>query len=989
MRKKIYIKRFLSYIIIVTFSILIYSLTAISATETPEKIFTGVSTVSKLFNRINYPDIKNSKSFAKEAIYETSALGLFKLQNGAQFKANSPITKEQAISVILTSVGLENSSINTANKLYDAANPTLTSNDALKAVYDGFFNVAKTAKIITDKELTEAIANSKTGFVRYAPATRQEVAFWLGTALKLKLSTGISNTYMNYKDWRNIDPNKVLMVEIMLQNNIMNGDGNGNFNPKAYVKMEEMAQIIKNADDFIYPLSLIIKYTGTIENIITSKNPKTSSSSIIVSYIVRNSEGGLHKLDTFGNVQFGNIKKNENSKSPLPIGENDFITYKNSQLGTSKILKIGDRIEYTVKSGSNILYASTISSIFDTNYLVGMFNSISPSSNTITITPMIKLLYPKINLGSTLANFTSNDTKNTEKYVYSKGIVLTTNSKQITTKDLKEGQIFLFTIKGNVVTSGEGMETPQAGLSGIYSGIIEEYNETLGYISLYSIGYDNSNEPYKLDTYSISDISNIEVTKNGISSEISSIEAGDTVFFRIDSSKKINAISAVSNNSTIYGKVLQAKSSSLRVQLENGNNVVYRIKGSEAVLLGNSIVSYKSIKDGDNIKLVINEKNNNLDIKLISIQHNFYKINNILKGQMSFYDKNMKVITLTGVEYLVDGSWKRSDVKGVTKLNIADDCAFYDENGNIIKDGASGLFENKLIYVAMRGDFGKENYAESVLLARSDSAEIIINDRLSGVTNNGIISIPSSNKPIEVNSGTIVVNNGRLLTAGSITDADNAVVVANRNSIDGKLYASIINIYPYDPFGGVSLIRGRIKAIKPNQEFSLESYSKLEGETWKFINTPITFKMDKDMQIASDKDMLNNRDFVPYGIDSFLEKVIYVVSDGTNAKYISTAPHGQFAFEGEVYSITGGEFDTEGEVITQPSGIKLYNTKLFDMANQIWKNTSEITLTLLNNSITIKNGTIIKPEGIKNGDKLRIYKKDDKTTGDAFIVIVK
>ena len=51
--------------------------------------------------------------------------------------------------------------------------------------------------------------------------------------------------------------------------------------------------------------------------------------------------------------------------------------------------------------------------------------------------------------------------------------------------------------------------------------------------------------------------------------------------------------------------------------------------------------------------------------------------------------------------------------------------------------------------------------------------------------------------------------------------------------------------------------------------------------------------------------VLNVRDFKGYGEDSYLNRVVYVVADGTNAVLVSTAPYGISNIKGTVYTTDG------------------------------------------------------------------------------------
>ena len=71
MRKKI-IKLYIISLILSLFSFTSYS------QEVPQRVFEGVENAPAILNNIDFNDVRNSGTWAKEAIYEVSALGFIK-----------------------------------------------------------------------------------------------------------------------------------------------------------------------------------------------------------------------------------------------------------------------------------------------------------------------------------------------------------------------------------------------------------------------------------------------------------------------------------------------------------------------------------------------------------------------------------------------------------------------------------------------------------------------------------------------------------------------------------------------------------------------------------------------------------------------------------------------------------------------------------------------------------------------------------------------
>ena len=180
-----------------------------------------------------------------------------------------------------------------------------------------------------------------------------------------------------------------------------------------------------------------------------------------------------------------------------------------------------------------------------------------------------------------------------------------------------------------------------------------------------------------------------------------------------------------------------------------------------------------------------------------------------------------------------------------------------------------------------------------------------------------------------------------------------------------------------EPADADSLViyRGRISEIKDGKSFTLESFSQLQGIEWKYYNTPKTFNITYDTRVLNDDGILNVRDFVGYGEDSYLRRTVYVASDGVNAVLVSTAPFGTENVRGIVYEIDGDM-------------MKLKDVSVYDESELMWVNRSDISIGLLNNTVIVEKGKIINAKGIVKGTPVRVLKKDTDSGGDGYIVFV-
>ena len=115
-RSCLYRKIVIIFILIIAVNSMILKVSSID--EEPTNVFTGIPDFVSQYQRINYGDMIKSNSFAKRAIYETSALQLFKLQDGSQYRPTRTLSKEEALTAIITAIGQEQEAILATTKLY-------------------------------------------------------------------------------------------------------------------------------------------------------------------------------------------------------------------------------------------------------------------------------------------------------------------------------------------------------------------------------------------------------------------------------------------------------------------------------------------------------------------------------------------------------------------------------------------------------------------------------------------------------------------------------------------------------------------------------------------------------------------------------------------------------------------------------------------------------------------------------------------------------
>ncbi|HEX3028462.1 MAG TPA: S-layer homology domain-containing protein, partial [Clostridia bacterium] len=870
---------------------------------------------------------------------------------------------------------------------------TTKKTDTISVWNDGYLQLAANDGLISQQDFTDSQAQGQTklkkgSFKRSAPVQRQEMAYWLAKVLGLQPVYGQKDIFNSYKDWKKADPDKVPYIESILQKNIMNGDNTGNFNPTGPVTGQQSAQIISNAEEIILPTLKLAKNTGTLEGL-TKSNDYTSGSKLVKTvFNIRNSNGKLDQIVT--NTGSGTNRSEMNGKT-LNKNIKDLVVYKNGTIGSSSLLKKGDRIEYIAAPDNTVKYVNVISNVVDTSYIAAQINTLDPANLSMNVAQFFKLNYPDINIAKASLSFKWDGKQVNASYKYSNNAVITIDGEASSISKLTPGTDVVLTIKNNIVTAINTFKLDDTSYGApVIKGIVEDNNPQLGYITLYNENGTGTGSSNGLRTYNYADQNDITAYKNHSLAKVEDIETGDTVFIKTDSKGNINEISAVDNYMVKYGKIISKKPKTIVIGFDSGEQQVLDIDSGVLVISGGKLTTYASLKDGDRVKLIMHITNKFTRIKEITVEGDENLISSIYKGTVERVDNTSNKLITRNLQVLYNGQWVYGDKKGAAPIKFDNKIEFYFNDQKLDISKANKYLTGNEAYVAVKKDYGGEEKAVVVSFRNEKDTEDDPYDDtvLNAVPGADKFYLSKNDYGIAYGSSTIVVKDGRLVSGNSISQDDNAYVIANRSYDNGDYYAGVVQITEKSNLDFVRVYRGRIKSINESKDFTLESFSQLNGLNWDYSNTPKTLKITKDTQILDDSGVVGARDFTDSGDKSYASRTVYVLADGTNALLVSTAPFGNYNVKGVISDVTGTKIGDEGTLLEEPTGIKLVDFKNYDTSTHSWVNKSETSLNLLKNSIIVKGNKIAKPSDLKKGDKVRILKKQDNTDLNAYIVSV-
>lgn len=962
-------KRLKFIFIMIIFSTLITS-ESVTETEIPAKTYKGIKNAREIIQNISFIDIFNMPAdyWARDAIIEIAALEAIKGYGDRNFRPEKILSKEEAIALIYRMLGKEGEAQKAAEALDAARSGNLKKKEALSLWADGYLKLAADDGVISRADLQTALQRfqpkpgTKNKFVRADPVERQEVATWIAKATKLKPIYGQQNIFNNFNDWYKSDPLKIPYIEAVLQNKIMNGKSGGIFDPQGSVTRAQMAQILKNMEDLVFPARQLERKTGYIERIYEDRTQVQSGGKVNKVIEVRGDDGKIyHIVATISQNQTAQ-KRKEFTPGTSVQEENELIVYRNRVLGTSESVKEGDKLEFIANADGEVKFIKAIPGLMSVKYVIGSVVSVNETESSISL---------RDNKGNIIT------------YVLKDKPEVLKDDRAISIAEIPIDREVRLTVQNDLVTRIEVLSYSAGGLKKEISGIVEDNNPSLGYISLYDEEGLGDKAGLRIFFYNPD---NIQVEKNHRKAVINDIEPGDTVHIIVGEDGYIKELSGADNYEPIYGKVILKGQTNLVVEYENGTQQVLDIDENVLVVSNEKRVSYEEIRNGDYIRMLVQKTPEHIKIKAINIQTNPQNISNIYKGSLLGVDLINKNITLKHPEKLHKGKWDGDFQFGFLVLKLSDDVKVYDGEKLVDLEKIDTSYIGRDVYVAVQKDFGNEETAQMVSFKNSVSFETLHEDFINSIVSGANqFTLGKTYGNFQYDEGTIIVKDGRLTGGRSLVPSDHVYVIGNRDSDSNTIQAKVIMEVKKTGLGYIQVFRGKLSSINPNKDFTLETFSVLNGLNWEYNDFPKTFSITYNTRILGDEGIIGTSDFNPYIEDSYIGKSIYVVAKGTEALLISTAPYGAFNVRGEVLSIGSDEQETSK---SRTSKIKIINTGIYDRTSSQWIPKGVIELNVPINAVLLKNDEVITLDKIEKGDLVRVLKKDDTSGGDAYVILV-
>ncbi len=468
---------------------------------------------------------------------------------------------------------------------------------------------------------------------------------------------------------------------------------------------------------------------------------------------------------------------------------------------------------------------------------------------------------------------------------------------------------------------------------------------------------------------------------------INSIQAGDSIYIRVNKEGNVTYISAYNDYVVRYGKVVSfnyntGEMANLQLQDENGNLYSYSIGVGIPVTKGGKVYAISTIQTGSWVKVLVCQKILGEGIieetaQEIVVDNDYRVISNIYRGQLTSVDTIKKILNVKNAQALGKSNWGAYNT--LLRLSLdTKNLSSYLIGNRVSLDYVSRNLKNAdgYVYVATENYRGKEN---AIKLNFQSKLQTTLEPSLVTYASANTVKLLSG-ETIYLSEDAIIVRDKRMVDGNSIMVGDTLQAV-----VTGENKLAVGNIISERTTGSLQVFRGRIKRINARESFQVETFSLLESNTWYYHPTPQTFSIDADTKFYAEGGLVEEgiEKFLAYGDESEVSNVYTIVAIGEKAYMIVDMPYVTESVKGQVYEVDG-------------EGIRIKDAYYYHKNQKKWVQYSNknlgATISVGANSVIIKNGKVVPARSLEEDDKISAMVtenlKDSNGTASSYIIIV-
>lgn len=433
-----------------------------------------------------------SGHWAKTYIEKGKKLDLIKGYEDGSFKPQENISRIQTISLCARLLNVPQSEVDKLETNYSSI--LIKNNVPPWAIGD--FSVALANGIVDQSILNKLF--SYNGAEVLSP--REEVVIFLARAIGLEkeVQSKGSNVTLKFKDSNNIDNQAKPYVLVMNEKKIIDGDDNGNFNPKMAITRAEMAKVLSSSYE----------------------------------YLANNKKKDDEIINVIGNIQNTFSAGNKN----YILVRNTMGVEKNYEINNQSVLKIGDKV--VAYSDLKVGLAVSLEVLQDSQGGIGIVKSLN---SQVSVDKYTGTIYSLNDYAKTLTiEYQQGGIRNRNEYSINQDTEIILDGKKSSFSDLRRGDDIKIEVINNRIIKIDAEAKARD-----IKGVLKDINTTDKIITVED--KDGNRTKYDLDK-------NVKIVRDRRTVDLDKLKKGDEVEIHVED-KKVTTIEAKIISTEIEGTI--------------------------------------------------------------------------------------------------------------------------------------------------------------------------------------------------------------------------------------------------------------------------------------------------------------------------------------------------------------------------------------------------------------------------------------------------
>lgn len=429
----------------------------------------------------------------------------------------------------------------------------------------------------------------------------------------------------------------------------------------------------------------------------------------------------------------------------------------------------------------------------------------------------------------------------------------------------------------------------------------------------------------------------------------------------------------------------------LILKLDTGKEETYFTSPATILLKDGKKVSFNTLYVGDRVKLYLDEINTTA-ISRMAVQGKSVEVKGLYKGKLAATDELDEDLTLTELKVLKNGGWE--NISSAKTISFSQDAPIY-IGGVSISPNKLKHYVGNTAYMVVK-DFFNSDRIESMVL--KNQYETIYQDTIEEMNWYGnSMELATTHRNLTFNDGTIVIKNGRLVDTYSLDAGMDAFIVGDgRNGVSS---ANVVYIYNEginnSNIGQDYLYEGRLDAVF-RDSVMLEDFALLNKNEWEGFDDTKELYYDEDTMIydLEERALITPEEFYygEYAVDEdsdytqdldYEDWYAYIYADGDRISSIMIQKNRDSLLRQRITN--GTTAGAPQDHIWVGWRINITNASDWSPRKESWMARKDSFYLSLEEALIIKDGKIIKPDELKQRDRLYIV----RDSLEAKVVIVK